>query len=148
MCPLRLLGSLLHLAVLPEHVEVTFRSPEILCLMHVGVTFSSQIPTVSPKTLCNPFRSGLRLLKYKSETARFTKSPCPCQGWLAMGWARPWSRNMHLGVLVFNYYYQLLHPARSFLHKSGNVRQAIQESPHRNGAVSIWKDTELSINEP
>lgn len=72
-CSLRLLGSPLHLAVLPEHVEENFRSPEILCLMHSGVTLSAQIPTVNPKTLCNPFRSGLRLLKYKSEAGRFTK---------------------------------------------------------------------------
>lgn len=74
-CALRLPGSPLHLAVLTEHVEVNFKSPEILCLMHRGVTFSAQIPTVNPKTLCNPFRSGLRLLKYQSETGRFTKPP-------------------------------------------------------------------------
>lgn len=73
--PLRLPGSPLHLAVLPEHVEVNFRSPEILCLTHRGVTFSAQIPTVNPKTLCNPFRSGLGSLKYKSETGGFTKPP-------------------------------------------------------------------------
>lgn len=72
-CPLRFLGSSLHLAVLPENVEVNFRSPEILCLTHRRVTFSAQIPTMNPKTLCNPFRSGLRLLKYKSETGTFIK---------------------------------------------------------------------------
>lgn len=30
---------------------------------------------VNPKTLCNPLRSGLRLLKYKSETEGVIKSP-------------------------------------------------------------------------
>lgn len=55
---------------------------------------------------------------------------------------------MHLAVLLSSYYYQLLSLAKSFLHKSRNVGQAIKESPHRNGAVSVWKETELSINAP
>lgn len=47
---------------------------------------------------------------------------------------------MHLAVLLFSYYYQILSLAKSFLHESGNVGQAIKESPHRNRAVSIRKD--------
>ena len=62
------------MAVLPEHVEVNIRSPEILFvgLMHRGVTFCAQISTVNPKTLCHPFKSGLILLKYKSKNGRFS----------------------------------------------------------------------------
>lgn len=47
---------------------------------------------------------------------------------------------MHLTMLLFSYYHQLLSLAKSLLHESGNVEQAVKESPHKNGAVSIWKD--------
>lgn len=67
---------------------------------------------------------------------------CPCQGWLPMGWARPWSRNMHLAVLLFSYYYQLLSLAKSFLQESGNIGQAIKrKSTQEWGCVHMERES-------
>lgn len=89
------------------------------------------------------------MLKYKSETGRFTKAPrvLPLPGMAGYGMGKA-SEQKHAPECVTLYYYQLLSLAKSFLHKSGNIGQAIEESPHRNGAISIWKDTELGINAP